>query len=437
MAVPEGGMPSAVRLRRIRDDMQKFAQMKTDRQTVKIPDVLTFQEGPGVRNTQYTNSGVKLLNVANLVDGKVDLSTSDRYVSAQDAYGKYKHFLCSAGDFIVASSGIKVEHIDRKMGFIEESMLPLCMNTGTIRFRVLDPERLRIRYFMYYLKSRHFKEQLDRYITGSAQFNFGPSHLKKMEMPIADLREQDELIGILDSVSAIISLRRQEILALDRLIKARFAELFGDPITNQKGFPVYRTDAVVEFQGGSQPNKKFFTYQPAGDTVRLIQIRDYKTDRFITYIPKAMAKRFCTAEDIMIGRYGPPVFQILQGIAGAYNVALIKAVPKMGNREFIRYYLKQDCLRQYLESLSKRTAGQDGVQMDKLKAYPFLMPPIELQEQFAALVKQVDASKALAQKALNEAQTLFDSLIQKYFGTSAVLPSIKPYAERLRSGSSL
>ena len=147
---------------------------------VSIPDVLFFQEGPGVRNTQYTSEGVKLLNVANLVNGKVDLSTSDRRISEEEAYGKYSHFLCDVGDFIVASSGIKVEYIDKKMGFIEEDMLPLCMNTSTIRFKVLDNQQLDIRYFMYYLKSQHFMEQLGKYITGSAQLNYGPSHLKKM-----------------------------------------------------------------------------------------------------------------------------------------------------------------------------------------------------------------------------------------------------------------
>lgn len=88
---------------------------------VNIQDVLFFQEGPGVRNTQYTTEGVKLLNVANLVDGKVDLSTSDRYISEEEAYGKYKHFLCNEGDFVIASSGIKVEYIDKKMGFIDKS----------------------------------------------------------------------------------------------------------------------------------------------------------------------------------------------------------------------------------------------------------------------------------------------------------------------------
>ena len=193
---------------------------------VSIPDVLFFQEGPGVRNTQYTIDGVKLLNVANLVDGKIDLSTSDRYISEKEAYGKYKHFLCDAGDFVIASSGIKVEYVDKKMGFVDESMLPLCMNTSTIRFKVLDEKQLRIRYFMYYLKSEHFKQQLFKQITGSAQLNYGPSHLKKMIMPLIDLNDQDEIVSYMDKVQNIIEKRQQELYRLDDLIKARFVHIW-------------------------------------------------------------------------------------------------------------------------------------------------------------------------------------------------------------------
>lgn len=189
---------------------------------VKIPEVLFFQEGPGVRNTQYTSSGVKLLNVANLVNGKVDLSTSDRFISNDEAYNKYSHFLCERGDFIVASSGIKVEYIDKKMGFITEEMLPLCMNTSTIRFRSLNHEVLNIRYFMYYLKSQHFKLQLEKHITGSAQLNYGPSHLAKMTIPLVDIYIQDSIVKKLDTLSRVMDYRRAQLAKLDELVKCRF-----------------------------------------------------------------------------------------------------------------------------------------------------------------------------------------------------------------------
>ena len=199
---------------------------------VKISDVLFFQEGPGVRKRQYTAEGVKLLNVANLVDGKIDLSTSYRFISEEEAYGKYKHFLCDEGDFIVASSGIKVDYLDKKMGFIDKEMLPLCMNTSTIRFKVLDENLIDIRYFMYYMKSQHYKEQVNFYITGSAQLNYGPSHLKKMIMPLVSIEKQHEIVATLDRVSEIISSRQQELQRLDDAIKARLIEMFGDPVIN-------------------------------------------------------------------------------------------------------------------------------------------------------------------------------------------------------------
>ena len=85
--------------------------------------------------------------------------------------------------------------------------------------------------------------------------------------------------------------------------------------------------AAIEFQGGSQPEKSVFSTQPRPGFVRLIQIRDYKSDRFEVFAPIVLLRRFCDENDIMIGRYGPPVFQILRGLSGAYNVALIKAIP--------------------------------------------------------------------------------------------------------------
>ena len=179
---------------------------------------------------------------------------------------------------------------------------------------------------------------------------------------------------------------------------------------------MFTVNDIISFQGGSQPDKSFFEFEATPKNIRLIQIRDYKTDRYKTYIPRSMAKRFCSADDIMIGRYGPPIFQILQGIEGSFNVALMKATPKKGNREFIRFFLKQDCLLRYLEKMSKRTAGQDGIQMDKLKAYPFPYPPIELQNEFAAFIEQLDKSKVTIQKSLDRLNLLYKALLQEYFG---------------------
>ena len=191
-----------------------------------ISDVVWFQEGPGVRNTQYTTEGVKLLNVANLVGGEVDLSNTNRYISEEEAYGKYKHFLVDEGDLIIASSGIKVDYFDKKMGFIKKEHLPLCMNTSTIRFKTLNADVLDIRYFMYFLKSESFKQQLAVQITGSAQLNFGPSHLKKMSVKMVPMAQQKEIVHNLSEIDRLISYRQQQLIKLDELVKSRKVEQF-------------------------------------------------------------------------------------------------------------------------------------------------------------------------------------------------------------------
>ena len=240
--------------------------------------------------------------------------------------------------------------------------------------------------------------------------------LSELDIPEITLIEQQRIADIFDKLSTLILKKQEQLRQLDLLVKSRFVEMFGDPMTNPKGYPCYTVGDIIEFQGGSQPDKKYFEYVPSKDNIRLIQIRDYKSDKYITYIPRAMAKRFCTADDIMIGRYGPPIFQILKGIEGSFNVALMKATPKQGNREFIREFLKQDCLLEYLEGLSQRTAGQDGIQMDKLKAYPFPYPPIALQDRFAVFVSEVDKSKLAVKQSLEKLETLKKSLMQQYFG---------------------
>ncbi|MBO6206422.1 MAG: hypothetical protein J6O73_05725, partial [Lachnospiraceae bacterium] len=220
-------------------------------------------------------------------------------------------------------------------------------------------------------------------------------------VPEISFDAQKKVAGVIDRVNAVRSKQERELQLLDNLIKARFVEMFGTPYGNEKGFPMKTVDDVIEFTGGSQPDKKYFEYEPSEDNIRLIQIRDYKTDNYITYIPKSMAKRFCNVDDIMIGRYGPPIFQILKGIEGSYNVALMKATPKMGNKEFVRHFLMQDCLFNYLDGLSQRTAGQSGIEMPALKAYPFPYPPIDLQNEFENFAEQVDKSKVVAEKNWN------------------------------------
>lgn len=390
---------------------------------VSIPDVLFFQEGPGVRNTQYTAGGIKLLNVANLVDGKIDLSTSDRYISEEEAYGRYRHFLCDEGDFIVASSGIKVEYIDKKMGFVEKSMLPLCMNTSTIRFKVLNQNQLRIRYFMYYLKSNHFKKQLARQITGSAQLNYGPSHLKKMVVPLVDISVQDEIVSKMDAIQHIIDLRNSQLMYLDDLVKARFVELFGDTVLNPFGWEKALLSTVCDVRDGTHDSPSYYeTGYPLVTSKNVSSGKINLTDCSLiceSDFKKINERSKVDTGDIimpMIGTIGKPVIVDIEPNFAIKNVALIKF---KDSSRVLNAYVRALLMSDYFEDavLSKVRGGtQKFISLGDIRKLCVLVPPMEKQEQFVMFVNQVDKSKVAVQKSLDEAQLLFDSLMQQYFG---------------------
>lgn len=164
-----------------------------------LKDLIWFQEGPGVRKHQFTTKGVKLLNGTNIHFGELDLDRTERYVSNHEAYGWYSHFLVDEGDVLIACSGITVSRFDEKVTEAEKKHLPLCMNTSTMRFKMKSQD-INKDFFIHYLKSSYFKTQIGGQATGSAQLNFGPSHVEKVIMTIPSFQEQKGIAEILSSM---------------------------------------------------------------------------------------------------------------------------------------------------------------------------------------------------------------------------------------------
>lgn len=176
----------------------------------KLEEMFDFLEGPGIRNWQYTNEGVRFINIRLIENNDVDIAKAN-FVSENEAYTKYSHFLLKPKDMIVSTSGTL-----GKTAIIRECHLPLMLNTSVIRFRPIDGY---LYPFMYqYLQSDSFNNELLALAAGSVQLNFGPSHLKriKMVMPPENLLVEFArltmdlyyLIGInLDEINVLSNLR--------------------------------------------------------------------------------------------------------------------------------------------------------------------------------------------------------------------------------------
>ena len=195
----------------------------------RLADVFWLQEGPGVRNWQFKESGIKLLNVSNILkSGELDLSKTDRHLSTDEVQEKYSHFLVDAGDLVIASSGISIDEDDllrTRSAFVRDEHLPLCMNTSTVRFKATDGVS-DLQFLQQWLQSHEFRRQITREVTGSAQKNFGPTHLKRLRVTLPPLDLLRRFAAIVESVEQQKASQRAHLDELDTLFASLQSRAF-------------------------------------------------------------------------------------------------------------------------------------------------------------------------------------------------------------------
>ena len=224
--------------------------------------------------------------------------------------------------------------------------------------------------------------------TGGAQPNLSQEIIRKIQIPLVPIVEQnrvvEELLGyqkILDNANSIV-------------------KNYIPTIPSNMDWELIDLKEVCKYSGGTQPPKSTFAYEQKEGYIRLLQIRDFKNDDNAVYIPITEKHKTCTKNDVMIGRYGPPVFQILKGKGGAYNVALIKCIPdkKHLTEDWLYYFLNSEQIQSHIIGLSERSrqAGVSPSDLDKLK---IPLPSIEIQKEIVAKIKEeeqlVEANKKL------------------------------------------
>lgn len=200
-----------------------FGTIYRDWELAPLPDLVFFQEGPGLRKWQWTDAGMKVINVTNiLADGSVDTSNTSRYISLDEFNQRYSHFAVEDGDIVVASSG----NTYGKVGRINRSHLPLMMNTSVIRFHPKSPITIDPDYLYAFLRSGFFKNQIEGLVIGSAQPNFGPAHLKQMKIIRPPYDIQKKIANIISAYDALIENNGRRINLLEEMARAIYRGWF-------------------------------------------------------------------------------------------------------------------------------------------------------------------------------------------------------------------
>ena len=293
---------------------------------------------------------------------------------------------------------------------------------------VPETEKVTAEYLYYALKNCKPKS------SGTSIPQLTVPDIKKYSFNIYDLKEQQRITDVLGRIEHLIEKRQSEIDKLDNLIKARFVEMFGEPIANPMNWPVKRLKELsILITNGNTPKGGSENYVESGIT--FLRSQNVWRNRIelddVVYINeathKSMRKSSLHRKDILITKTG----RINTENSSLGRAALFLGEDDSANinghvylvrlngsvvPEYVVTILTGEAYRRYIRKVCVGGIDKRQINVDQVEEFPIIMPPYEQQKQFAAFVAQVDKSKVAVQKALDETQLLFESLMQNYFG---------------------
>ena len=337
-------------------------------------------------------------------------------------YGKRgKYIIIDQGQSQIAG------YTDREEGVFEE--LPVIVfgdHTRTIKYvdkpfflgadgvKVLRSKdsNANYKYLYYALKSAKIPD------TG---YNRHFKWLKKIQINYPDNNRQEEIVQILDKVSDIIKNRESELSALDELIKARFVEMFGDPVANPKGLIKKTLPELGEFGRGVSKHRPRNDEALLGGPYPLIQTGDvansglYITEYHSTYSELGLQQSKMWDEGTLCITIAANIAKTaILGFDACFPDSIVGFIANEDtNNVFVHYWFS--FFQEILESQAPESA-QKNINLKILSELKVIVPNIQEQNEFADFVVQVEKTKDTIQKSLDEKQILFDSLMQKYFG---------------------
>lgn len=251
--------------------------------------------------------------------------------------------------------------------------------------------------------------------------------LNSLELECPNIQKQKEISDRLVKIEEIISLRQQQLAKLDELVKARFAEMFGNPLDGTAKYPIHQVGKVAEAVD-PQPSHRTPPIEEGGIPYVSIKDCDYKTGeidfqgarRVSTKVLEEHLQRYTLKDgDFIIGKIGTigqPIFvPARRDYALSANIVLIQPDNEQVSPYFLKYSFESDFVeRQFAEAKNSTSQAAFGIQ--KVRTIEIMDPDLDVQRTFERSVQQIDKLKLSVQKSLEQMETLKKALMQKYFG---------------------
>jgi type I restriction enzyme S subunit len=379
---------------------------------VKLTDICDFQGGSQPPKEEWSfdeqEGYIRMLQIRDFTQGE---RVTPEYIKISNTTK-----MCEANDILIARYGASIGKI--------LTGLAGAYNVAIMR-TIPDTSRIKKLYLYYYLKSPYFQNAILNVGSRAAQAGFNKEDLSKLDIECPELIKQDKIIAVLEKLECIIEKRKIELSNLDDLIKARFVEMFGDPVKNPKGWEVVTIgDIVTEVrygtskpavEGGKYPYLRMNNLTADGhldlNDLKYIDIPDDEIEKCVVRKGDVLFNRTNSIE--LVGK--TVVFDLQEDMIIAGYIIRVRLNKRL-LPEILSQYMNLEALKDILRSMAKGAVNQANINAQELQSIKVYIPDMELQKQFIEMKNQVDKSKVAVQKALDETQILFDSLMQKYFG---------------------
>ncbi|MBO5536787.1 MAG: restriction endonuclease subunit S [Clostridia bacterium] len=385
----------------------------------KLSDLFELQMGktPSRDNTEYwSQPEYPWVSIA-------DLSGAGKYIYATKE---------SISRLAIEESGIKtipantvIMSFKLSIGKVSITPIPMYSNEAIMAFIDKGITTIKPEYLYYLLLHRDWDEGTNKAVMGKT---LNKATLSDVVIDVHSIEDQDRIVAVLDKVSDIIERYQKQLNTLDILVKARFIEMFGEPRLNPHDYPVHQLSEHIQFlTSGSRGWAQYCVDDGKEWFITIKNVKDCHIStanmQAINAPDNAEAKRTRVEEgDLLIsitadlGRTGVVTQEIAEH--GAYinqHLTCIRLNRKVLEPLYVAYFMESAAGKEQFVS-KNQSAVKAGLNFNSINTLQILIPPIEIQQQFLRFVSQVDKSKVVVQKALDEAKLLFESLMQKYFG---------------------
>lgn len=302
------------------------------------------------------------------------------------------------------------------IGKVAITAVEMCCNQGFKN--IICGDKLFPDYLYWFLKGK--KSYLNSLGRGATFTEISKSIVENILIPLPPLEEQKRIATMLDKAQSLIDLRKKQIAEMDALVKAKFIEMFGD-IRNSRIYPYVPIKSIATVISGGTPSRDISDYWN-GD-IRWVKTTELQnciiedTEEKITHagLDNSSAK-ICPPSTILIAMYGQGKTRGMTALLQtecATNQACACILPSDSHNSIYLWHYLMLC---YEDLRSKAKGGnQPNLNVEIIKNYTVLLPPIKMQNDFAAFVEQVDKSKLAKQKALEQMETLYKALMQQVF----------------------